>query len=107
MGWYTAAEIAQARMNGTVVDVSGYDFLDINGHLSAPELHHRVIGLSHNDFRRIPNVVAVASERSKTLPLLGALRSGIIATLATSVGNVRTIIGLDEQTKTEANRETP
>jgi DNA-binding transcriptional regulator LsrR (DeoR family) len=75
--------------------------------LSAPELHHRVIGLSHNDFRRIPNVVAVASERSKTLPLLGALRSGIIATLATSVGNVRTIIGLDEQTKTEANRETP
>jgi DNA-binding transcriptional regulator LsrR (DeoR family) len=107
MGWYTPAEIAQARMNGTVVDVSGYDFLDINGHLSAPELHHRVIGLSHNDFRRIPNVVAVASERSKTLPLLGALRSGIIGTLATSVGNVRTIIGLDEQTKAEASRETP
>jgi DNA-binding transcriptional regulator LsrR (DeoR family) len=103
MGWYSPGEITQARMNGTVVDVSGYDFLDINGHLSAPELHHRVIGLSHNDFRRIPNVVAVASERSKTLPLLGALRSGIIATLATSVGNVRTIIRLDEQTKAEAN----
>lgn len=105
MGWYTPAEIAQARMNGTVVDVSGYDFLDINGHLSAPELHHRVIGLSHNDFRRIPNVVAVASERSKTLPLLGALRSGLIATLATNVGNVRTIIKLDEQTKAQANGE--
>jgi DNA-binding transcriptional regulator LsrR (DeoR family) len=103
MGWYTPAEIAEARMNGTVVDVSGYDFLDINGHLSAPELHHRVIGLSHNDFRRIPNVVAVASEKSKTLPLLGALRSGIIGTLATSVGNVRTIISLDEKTKAEAN----
>jgi DNA-binding transcriptional regulator LsrR (DeoR family) len=101
MGWYTPLEIAQARLHGTVVDVSGYDFLDVNGRLSAPELHHRVIGLSHNDFRRIPNVVAVASERSKTVPLLGALRSGIIGTLATSAGNVRAIIKLDEQSKSE------
>lgn len=99
MGWYTPLEIAQARLNGTVVDVSGYDFLDIDGRPSAPELRHRVIGLSHEDFRRIPDVVAVASERSKTLPLLGALRSGIIDTLATSAGNVRTIIDLDEQAK--------
>lgn len=99
MGWYTAVEIAHARLNGTVVDVSGYDFLDIDGQPSAPELRHRVIGLSHEDFRRIPNVVAVASERNKTMPLLGALRSGIINTLATSAGNVRSIIELDEQTR--------
>ena len=58
----------------------------------------RRIDLLHMDCRK---AVAVASERSKTLPLLGALRSGIIGTLATSVGNVRTIIGLDEQTKAE------
>lgn len=101
MGWYTPLEIAQARLQGTVVDVSGYDLLDVNGKLSAPELHHRVIGLSHNDFERIPNVLAAASERNKTLPLLGALRSGIISTLATSAANVRTIIKLDEETKAE------
>ena len=102
MGWYTPLEIAHARLNGTVVDVSGYDFLDIEGRPSAPELHDRVIALSHDDFRRIPNIVAVASERNKTMPLLGALRSGIISTLATSAGNVRLIIELDEQTKAQA-----
>ena len=99
MGWYTPLEIADTRLHGTVVDVSGYLFLDINGQPSAPELEDRVIGLSLEDLRWIPNVVAVASERNKTLPLLGALRSGIIGTLATSVGNVRLIIELDEQTR--------
>jgi DNA-binding transcriptional regulator LsrR (DeoR family) len=99
MGWYTAMEIARARMNGTVSDVSGYDFLDINGQPSALELQHRVIGLSHDDFRRIPNVIAVASERNKVLSLLGSLRSGIIRTLATSAANARSIIEIDEQTK--------
>lgn len=99
MGWYTPLEIADARLHGTVVDVSGYLFLDINGQPSAPELQDRVIGLALEDFRWIPNVIAVASERNKTLPLLGALRSGMIGTLATSVGNVRLIIELDEQTK--------
>lgn len=100
-GWYTAQEIAYARLHGTVVDVSGYDFLDIHGRPSAPELNDRVIGLTHGDFRMIPNVVAVASERNKTLPLLGALRSGIIRTLATSAVNARLIIELDEQTRSE------
>jgi len=99
MGWYTALEIARARMNGTVADMSGYDFLDIQGQPSAPELQHRVIGLSHDDFRRIPNVIAIASERNKALSLLGSLRSGIINTLATSASNVRSIIEIDEQTR--------
>lgn len=102
MGWYTAAEIARARMNGTVADLSGYDFLDIDGQPSAPELQHRVIGLSHEDFRRIPNVIAVASEQNKVLSLLGSLRSGIINTLATSASNARAIIEIDEQTKSGA-----
>lgn len=99
MGWYTTLEIARARMNGTVADVSGYDFLDIDGNPSAPELQHRVIGLSHDDFRRIPNVVAVASESGKTLSLLASLRSGILNTLATSARNVRAILEIDEAQK--------
>jgi DNA-binding transcriptional regulator LsrR (DeoR family) len=102
MGWYSAMEISRARMNGTVADISGYDFLDIKGQPSAPELQHRVIGLSHEDFRRIPNVIAVASEHNKALSLLGSLRSGIIKTLATSVSNARAIIEIDDQTKGEA-----
>jgi DNA-binding transcriptional regulator LsrR (DeoR family) len=84
-------------MHGTVADVSGYDFVDINGQSSAPELQHRVVGLSDEDYRRIPNAVAIASERNKVLPMLGSFRSGITNTLATSASNARSIIEIDEQ----------
>jgi DNA-binding transcriptional regulator LsrR (DeoR family) len=97
MGWYTSFEIAQARMSGTVADVSGYDFLDIHGRPSAHELGRRVIGLSHDDFLRIPNVIAVASENNKTLSLLASLRSGIVNTIATSASNVRAILKIDDE----------
>ena len=99
MGWYTEVEIARARMNGTVADVSGYDFLDIQGQPTAPELSRRVIGLSHDDFRRIPNVIAVASERNKVLSLLASLRSGIIETLATSAANARAVLEMDDHSQ--------
>ena len=98
-GWYSALEIAQARMNGTVADVSGYDFLDLQGRPSAHELGRRVIGLSHEDFRRIPNVVAVASESNKTLSLLGSLRSGIVNTIATTASTVRAILKIDDESR--------
>ncbi len=103
MGWYTAFEVSQARMSGTVADVSGYDFLDISGRPAASELSRRVIGLSHEDFRRIPNVIVVASERNKILSLLAALRSGIVNTIATSESIVRSILKIDKESAGSEN----
>ena len=104
MGWYTAFEVLQARMSGTVADVSGYDFLDIWGRPASGELSRRVIGLSHEDFRRIPNVIVMASESNKTLSLLAVLRSGIVNTLATSASNVRSILKIDSEIGEGENR---
>lgn len=96
IGWYSPVEIARARLSGAVADLSGYDFLDIQGNRVALELGDRIIGLSHLDYARIPNVIAVASEQNKALSLLASLRSGVIDTLATNVSNVRAILAIDD-----------
>ncbi len=100
MGWFAPKEIADARARGTVGDLMGYDFVDINGRPADTEMQWRVIGLTTEDLRRIPNVIAIASESSKALAILGALRTGVIDTLATSVSNVHAILGLDDATRT-------
>jgi DNA-binding transcriptional regulator LsrR (DeoR family) len=104
IGWYSSVEIARARLAGAVADVSGYDFLDTFGRPVAEELCRRVIGLSHADYLRIPNVLAIASEANKTLSLLASLRSGIIHTLATSARNVRAILSIDEASRDEMEK---
>ncbi len=101
IGWYSSVEIAQARLAGAVADVSGYDFLDTYGRPVARELSRRIIGLSHADYARIPNVLAIASEQNKTLSLLASLRSGIIGTLATSARNIKAILTIDDASRHE------
>lgn len=96
IGWYSSVEIARARLAGAVADLSGYDFLNIHGQRVAAELGDRIIGLTHADYARIPNVIAVASEQNKALSLLASLRSGVIDTLATNVSNVRAILAIDD-----------
>lgn len=99
MGWFTAQEIAESRLSGTVGDIMGYDFIDIDGRPSATPMQGRVIGLNIQDLIRIPDVVAIASENTKAVGILGALRTGVIDTLATSATNAHTIIRLDEATR--------
>ncbi|WP_240349211.1 sugar-binding domain-containing protein [Halomonas binhaiensis] len=99
MGWFTPQEIAEARLSGTVGDMMGYDFIDIHGRPSVTPMQGRVIGLNIQDLTRIPDVVAIASEHTKAVGILGALRTGVIDTLATSATNAHTIIRLDEATQ--------
>ncbi|MNU09177.1 putative sugar-binding domain protein [compost metagenome] len=58
-----------------------------------------MIGLTVQELVRIPNVVAIASENTKAAATLGALRSGVINTLATTVSNAYTILALDDATR--------
>lgn len=101
MGWFSAKEIAEARLSGTVGDMMGYDFIDIHGKPSATQMQGRVVGLNIQDLTRIPDVIAIASENTKAVGILGALRTGVIDTLATSVTNAHTILRLDEATQGE------
>lgn len=99
MGWFTPAEIAGARQLGAIGDMMGYDFIDIAGRPVDTPFADRVIGLSFEDLMRIPNVMAVASEITKTTATLGALRTGVINTLATTEAIAQSVLSLDEATR--------
>lgn len=99
MGWFTQQEIAEARRHGAVGDMMGYDFIDMYGNLADTQIRARVIGLALSDLDRIPNVIAIASESTKTTAVLGALRTGVINTLATTELIARSILTLEEATR--------
>lgn len=92
MGWFTLEEIRRAQGSGVVGDLMGYDFFTRDGEPRNGELGGRVIGLSRDDLRRIGCTVAVASEASKATAILGALRTGAIDVLATSVTNCLAVL---------------
>ena len=98
MGWFSPSEIAEARLAGTIGDILGYDFIDIHGRPADTGMQGRVIGLTRQDLERIPDVIVIASENTKAAAILGALRTGAVNTLATSLTNAHTILRLDEAT---------
>lgn len=100
MGWFTPEEITAVRELGAVGDIMGYDFIDIHGRPVNTPLAGRVIGLTLSDLRRIPNVIAIASEPTKVTGILGALRTGAINTLATTQSIAQTVLSLAQATDT-------
>lgn len=99
MGWFSAQEITEAKRTGTVGDIMGYDFIDIHGRPAMTPMQGRVVGLHAADLQRIPNVIAIASENSKVTAILGALRTGLVDTLATTASNAMAVLGLDDATR--------
>jgi DNA-binding transcriptional regulator LsrR (DeoR family) len=99
MGWFSPQEVTGARVGGTVGDMMGHDFLDIDGRPSRDIMEGRVIGLTLDELRPIPNVIAIASESSKTAIILAALRTGMVHTLATSLANAAAVVALDSATR--------
>lgn len=96
MGWFTNEEITTLRRVGVVGDIMGYDFIDIDGRLADTPLVGRVIGLTIDHLRQIPDVIATASEPTKVTGILGALRSGTIDTLATTQSIAQTVLNLSQ-----------
>ncbi|WP_049623225.1 sugar-binding transcriptional regulator [Frateuria defendens] len=94
LGWFSPEEIAEAKRAGAVADVMGYNFIDIHGRPITEESERHAIGLSIEDLRRIPNVIAVASEPTKITGILGALRSGVVNTLAVTQAVAQTVLSL-------------
>ena len=97
LGWFTPKEITHATLKqGVVGDIAGYGFFDINGEPVDTVMNDRVIGLSIDELRNIPCVIAIASENTKATAILGALRSGVIDIIATSASNARTVLNLQQ-----------
>lgn len=81
-GYFSAADIAALKAKGAVGDICSRYF-DINGRVCDPDLDARTIGLSLQELRRIPCVIALAAGLGKGQSLLGALRGGYIDVLIT------------------------
>lgn len=98
LGWFTSQEIVSARLEqGVVGDVAGYSFFDIHGTPVDTVMNDRVIGLSLEELRNIPCVIAIASENTKAMAILAALRSGVIDIIATSASNAKMVLNLIQQ----------
>ncbi len=96
IGCFATPEMNAMRQAGAVGDILGY-FFDIHGNGLVPGMRERVIGLSLEQMQRIPFVIGVASENSKALALLGALRTGILNVLVTTISNAQSLLAQDEQ----------
>jgi DNA-binding transcriptional regulator LsrR (DeoR family) len=95
LGWFTPQEITHASLHqGVVGDIAGYGFFNIHGQTVDTVMNDRVIGLSIQELRQIPCVIAIASENTKAMAILGALRTGVIDVLATSAANARIVLNL-------------
>lgn len=95
LGWFTPHEINDASLNqGVIGDIAGYDFFNARGEHVNTVMDNRVIGLSVEELRQIPCVIAIASENTKAMAIMGALRTGAIDIIATSARNIRTILSL-------------
>jgi DNA-binding transcriptional regulator LsrR (DeoR family) len=92
-GCLDVAEIGRLREQGAVGDVLG-NYVDIDGELIASPHSGRLIGLSIDDLRRIPHVVAVVSGAEKPRATLGVLRAGIVDVLIVDEANARTVLDL-------------
>lgn len=97
LGWFTPQEINDASLNqGVIGDIAGYDFFNSRGEHVNTVMDNRVIGLSVEELRQIPCVIAVASENTKAMAIMGALRTGAIDIIATSARNIRTILSMSQ-----------
>lgn len=95
LGWFTPQEINDASLNqGVIGDIAGYDFFNIQGTHVNTVMDNRVIGLSVDELQNIPCVIAIASESTKAMAILGALRTGAIDIIATNASNIRTVLSM-------------
>ncbi len=95
LGWFTPQEIADASLHqGVIGDIAGYDFFNAHGQHVDTVMNDRVIGLSIDELRQIPCVIAIAAEKTKAMAILGALRTGAIDIICTSALNARTILNM-------------
>jgi DNA-binding transcriptional regulator LsrR (DeoR family) len=81
-GVLTDGEIARIEAAGAVGDVILLPF-DAAGRFLAPDLMGRAIGISVEQLRDVPRVVAVAGGSRKAQAIAGALRTGLINVLVT------------------------
>lgn len=76
-------------------------FYDQEGNVVKTELDKRNIGLGIDELRNIPITVGVSGGLTKTLPILGALRNGLLNVMVTDLITAQAVLELDSRLKNE------
>jgi DNA-binding transcriptional regulator LsrR (DeoR family) len=93
MGCFSVSEMRGLRDHGAVGDILG-SFFDADGQTVVGGMGDRVVAIDRADLERIQAVVAISSERDKGDAILGALRSGMVNVLVTTLSTARTVLDL-------------
>lgn len=92
--WISPQTFALLEAEEAVGDICAR-FYDIHGAQVFPE--PGVIGISLDQLKTIPEVIAIAGGREKVKALLGALRGGYIKTLITDIETARAVLAAEEE----------
>ena len=92
-GHLTPIELAHLRNQGIVGETCGRFFDAKGGYVGFP-INQRVIGISLDDLRSIPRVIAVARGLPKAASILGALRGRLLTVLATDDVTARAVLAI-------------
>lgn len=94
-GFLTPAELTALTQGGAVGDMGGHIFT-LSGRIHDKLYDDRLIGLSLDDYQRIPITIAVAAGTAKVNAILGALRTGAITTLVTDDRTAAAVLALEK-----------
>jgi len=95
-GFISPEESREISARGSVGHSCGIHF-DIEGRVMSTPLNDRIVGITVDDLRRVPEVILAACGTVKAEAILGALRSGLFHVLATDESTVLKILADTKQ----------
>ncbi|MFC5404574.1 sugar-binding transcriptional regulator [Cohnella soli] len=90
-GYFSDVDLADVRKKGAVSNICT-SFLNENGERISYDAERRMIGLTIDEIRAIPNVVAVASGPEKVEAIVAALRGKCMDVLVTDMDTAQQIL---------------
>jgi DNA-binding transcriptional regulator LsrR (DeoR family) len=88
----TREEYERDRESGVVAEVASIQ-LDAGGHPVSTALSERIIGISPDQLRAVPETIAIAYGRAKAQAVQAAVRGGFMTTLVTHTSLARELLG--------------
>jgi len=98
----TQQDIHDLRDDGAVGDIA-WRIFTADGELHPCEFNQRVIGVTLDDLKRIPNTIAVAGGLQKTRAIQAALKTGVINALCIDADTAKQVLHDYQSAQLQAN----
>ncbi len=102
-GYFSKVELDHIRDQGGVAEICG-SHVSRDGSLVPLEMHERMVAITFEEMKRIPDRIGVSSGSHKPLANIGAVRSGVINVLVTDEDNAKKMLDLLDDEGSESPR---